>query len=540
MAAKRRAGKQLTQDNWDQEEEPEEVGVFEKAPENVLKNRIIRTAKRRGIGGSNEDGSSKSIFSGFSGFTSSMSNNSSKSFSFLSTAKSSDTNQAGDNKPSSLSFIPNSNNSDTVKSTGDAPNKPFSFLSKSKLPNGTDSEENKFPASFLSKTTNSTSDTNKLSFFTPDKPKNELKDAVSQPKLQELSKQLKKTDDSPSIKNTSSAAVNNDKNSEDIFLRKLKSLNLLCAEWILEHLNENPHCILTPVFDDYKKHLNQLQEERQANNTSSKRAKFEMKVEAEITAPPSTSFKAPNFKESLSKVNFGTSFFTKPLPQSQPELLFGNNETKPAYDFNKNAKSESDNVFKPTSTGMFSFGSNATSPDSKTDKPVESTIPKPTPAFSFTAKDSGSQFKNPFFNANSIPTASENVKPADNNEENEDQPPVQEDVSITEEGSVFDKKCKVFIKKDGNYVDFGVGFLFLKLVGEDEKCQLIVRANNKLANIIINVLISSSIPIQKQGKNNVMIVCCPTPDATPSAVLIKVKTGEDADQLLELMNKLKK
>lgn len=525
MAAKRRALTQLDHrtfdiDTPDDPEEPEEVSRL--ATDEVLRTRVIKTAKRRGVAPSNEEGktsSTKPLFSGFSGFSSADSNNGPKTFSFLSSSKSSDSNQAGDSKPSSFSFLSKSTNSDTVKSTA---NEPTSFLSKSELPNGNAWKKNSFTSEITPKTTTSTSDENKLSFFAPDKTKNE-------------------SNDKPSIKNTSSTD-GSDNSTEDVFLRKLKSLNLLCAEWILEHLNENPHCILTPVFDDYKKHLNQLREERVAKSVSSfKRAMIETKVEAEVTPPPAAPFKAPDFKESLSKVNFGTSFFNKPLPQSQSELQFviGNNETKPAYDFKKSTKSEPDkHVFKPTSpTSAFIFGSNASSSDSKTDKTGESDEPKAAPAFSFTAK-------NPFFSASAIstaiPTTSESSKPAENNEDSEDQPPVLEDASITEEGSVFDKKCKVFIKKDGNYVDHGVGFAFLKEVGDDKKCQLIVRANNKLANIIINVLISSNIPIQKQGKNNVMIVCCPTPDAKPSAVLIKVKTSEDADQLIELMNKLKK
>ncbi|XP_065214776.1 nuclear pore complex protein Nup50 [Planococcus citri] len=527
MAAKRRALTQLDHrtfdiDEPDDPEEPEEVSRL--ATDDVLRTRVIRTAKRRGVAPSNEEGktsSTKPLFSGFSGFSSADSNNGPKTFSFLSSSKSSDSNQAGDSKPSSFSFLSKSTNSDTVKSTA---NEPTSFLSKPELPNGNACKKSFLTSEITSKTTTSTSDENKLSFFAPDKTNNE-------------------SNDKPSIKNTSSTG-SSDNSTEDLFLRKLKSLNLLCAEWILEHLNENPHCILTPVFDDYKKHLNQLREERKAKTASSlstfKRAKVETKVEAEVTPPPAAPFKAPDFKESLSKVNFGTSFFSKPLPQSQSDLQFviGNTETKP-YDFKKSTKSEPDKqVFKPTcATSAFVFGSNASSSDSKTDKTGESDEPKAAPAFSFTAK-------NPFFNASAIstaiPTTTESSKPAENNEDNEDQPPVLEDASITEEGSVFDKKCKVFIRKDGKFVDHGVGFAFLKEVGDEKKCQLIVRANNKLANIIINVLISSNIPIQKQGENHVMIVCCPTPDAKPSAVLIKVKTSEDADQLLELMNKLKK
>ena len=48
MASKRGAGSELTDRNWDQEEEPEEVGTFKQADDSALKQRVIKTAKRRG------------------------------------------------------------------------------------------------------------------------------------------------------------------------------------------------------------------------------------------------------------------------------------------------------------------------------------------------------------------------------------------------------------------------------------------------------------------------------------------------------------
>ncbi|KAI2598210.1 nucleoporin 50, partial [Homo sapiens] len=48
--AKRNAEKELTDRNWDQEDEAEEVGTFSMASEEVLKNRAIKKAKRRNVG----------------------------------------------------------------------------------------------------------------------------------------------------------------------------------------------------------------------------------------------------------------------------------------------------------------------------------------------------------------------------------------------------------------------------------------------------------------------------------------------------------
>ena len=49
MAGKRGATSDLNHDNWDQEEEREEAGAWKEATKDVLKDRVIRKAKRKGI-----------------------------------------------------------------------------------------------------------------------------------------------------------------------------------------------------------------------------------------------------------------------------------------------------------------------------------------------------------------------------------------------------------------------------------------------------------------------------------------------------------
>ena len=46
-------------------------------------------------------------------------------------------------------------------------------------------------------------------------------------------------------------------------MNKLKDLNVSVAEWISQHVKKNPHIDLTPVFEDYKKYLNELAEEKE-------------------------------------------------------------------------------------------------------------------------------------------------------------------------------------------------------------------------------------------------------------------------------------
>ncbi|XP_046561463.1 nuclear pore complex protein Nup50-like isoform X2 [Haliotis rubra] len=68
MMAKRTATRELTDRNWDEEDEPEEAGEFIQASEDVLKTRQIKKAKRRGIDAGSEGGAS--VFTGFAGFKS--------------------------------------------------------------------------------------------------------------------------------------------------------------------------------------------------------------------------------------------------------------------------------------------------------------------------------------------------------------------------------------------------------------------------------------------------------------------------------------
>lgn len=65
-------------------------------------------------------------------------------------------------------------------------------------------------------------------------------------------------------------------------------------------------------------------------------------------------------------------------------------------------------------------------------------------------------------------------------------------------------------------------------------------------NILLNILLTSAIPTKRQGKNNVFIVCVPNPpistkdpSSNPVPMLIRVKTPEDADELLAKMEECK-
>lgn len=47
MTSKRRSTSELNADNWQEEDEPEDAGNFIKAPADILKNRVFKSARRR-------------------------------------------------------------------------------------------------------------------------------------------------------------------------------------------------------------------------------------------------------------------------------------------------------------------------------------------------------------------------------------------------------------------------------------------------------------------------------------------------------------
>lgn len=265
------------------------------------------------------------------------------------------------------------------------------------------------------------------------------------------------------------------------YYASLKGLNESVANWIKTHVDKNPLCILTPIFKDYEKYLLEIEAKKKEKvNISGADEKFNLFGQNTLKTPEKSMFSSSTI--SLVKNT------DENLPvASKTTLSFGNTANL------------------GTKQG-FSFGSGT-----------------------------------PFTFANVTKPSTEEKKP-EATENDEDEPPKVEFTPVVEEDHVFSKRCKVFVKKDGNFGDRGVGQLFLKPVSGSEKVQLIVRADTNLGNLLLNLILSESIPTQRMGKNNVMLVCIPTPEAKPPPVpiLLRVKTSEEADELLKVLEENKK
>jgi nuclear pore complex protein Nup50 len=88
--------------------------------------------------------------------------------------------------------------------------------------------------------------------------------------------------------------------------------------------------------------------------------------------------------------------------------------------------------------------------------------------------------------------------------------------------------------------------LHIKPINDGESTQLIVRADNKLANILLNVKLNKSLPINKEGPKDVSYLTIPNPPIPnlspniPCKFLFKVKTEDDAIELFDKLNEYKR
>jgi nuclear pore complex protein Nup50 len=272
------------------------------------------------------------------------------------------------------------------------------------------------------------------------------------------------------------------------------------AKWIKDHVDKNPYCILTPIFKDYEKHLAEIEKLNPETNPDSGTSQSEEKS----AAPPT-------------KINI----------ESKSEMSTG------GFSFGQSTSSSllSGGMKPSSSTPSFgaSFGASSTATTSGFS------------GFNFKPATGGSMEMKPFLFATSRPAESSGDS---KDAEEAYEPPKSEVEAVKEDDAFYTKRCKLFYQKEGAWIEKGVGNLFLKPCGG--KTQMLMRADTNLGNILLNIMLNSSIPTKRQGKNNVSVICIPNPpidakmdEKKPVSMLIRVKTGEDADELLDKLTKAK-
>lgn len=318
------------------------------------------------------------------------------------------------------------------------------------------------------------------------------------------------------------------------YLSKIKALNIAAANWIKSHVDENPLCILTPIFKDYENHLKSFEELKKKPSQETAVEPKLKELDPKSAAPASFSFGKPSIPVS-----------STPLPPLAASSGSSNifNSFKFGADPPKVVASPPKPSVAVAENKGITFGSGLASLAPQTSAVA--------PAFSFglqnpltstTSLFGGLTNTQSSFSFGSTVQASKSEVPKASAEEDaEEEPPKNEFVPVVEDDSLFSKRCKVFIKGASDFSDRGVGTLYIKKI-EESKTQMIVRADTNLGNILLNIMLVDGLPVSRMGKNNVMVVCVPTPDCKPppTSVLLRVKTGDEADELLATINKHKK
>ncbi|XP_042171819.1 nuclear pore complex protein Nup50 isoform X1 [Oncorhynchus tshawytscha] len=505
--AKRIADKELTDRNWDQEDEGEEcsdgvhqAGTFSIASDDVMKSRPIKKAKRRAAGSEGQSGGAVKVFKGFS------------------LAPTSGTGPAAEGITAFSGF-------------GNG----VGFKPLSGLSNG-NSGKPVTPAltGFTSPTATKTTTPGSLTFSGPSS------SAVI------TGQQSNGSSPAVSSRSLSSSLSSNSGNNQE-YSRQLTALNCSVRDWITKHVNGNPLCDLNPIFRDYEKHLASI--DKKYGGSGGTGAVTGVAVVADGGSESSSRAEEPEEKRAVS---------TPPPPSSSAA---GSTATVPVFSFSKDkdgsATAPGDSSAAPIPAGIsFSLGQKGNSsvlgslstggaPSVSSSSLFGGAAP---PAFSF----SGAK-------AEAAPTQT-----TDGNGEESDEPPKVEVQEIKETDAFYSKKCKLFYKKETEFKEKGVGTLHLKTTS-DGKTQLLVRADTNLGNILLNILVQPSsitppsppgnillnilvqpsILCSRMGKNNVMVMCVPNPvvdhnnPTNPVAMLIRVKTAEDADELHNILEEKK-
>lgn len=454
--AKRTADKELTDRNWDQNDDKEEAGTFSLASEEVLKNRPIKKAKRKTTG---SEANSSGAFKGFKG----------------------------------LNFAGGGSGFSGFGSSG-------AFKPLEGLTNGNSTPASSFSLSGFK----ATSETKvALGVVTSNGP------TVASSLFQKTTTSVEA--DGRSSSGSSSISGQNKLHSSTNFNKLLTALNFAVRDWIIEHVNKNPLCILTPVFKDYETHLATIEQQSYGSTGSGSHDDTKDKKsdnEAVISYGTSELHKESGL---LNKAQDGSS-------ELNTSASIGCNVT---FNFGKKIDSS---VLGSVNSGLntgFSFGNLATESLFGKDLKRRESSPPFTPTV--LKPEAGSSDK----------------KDGEDREEENEEPPKVVVNEVKEDDAFYSKKCKLFYKKDDAFKEKGVGTLHLKPVG-DKKTQLLIRADTALGNILLNILIQQHMPCTRTA-NNLIIVCVPNPPideknpTTPYTMLIRVKTAEDAEELHKIL-----
>lgn len=504
--SKRTSEYQLTKDNYNNDDDDDDdhcpssssIDVEKQtATQEVLKNRVLIKAKRRNLDSSSSLATSN-VFSGFKGFTSfggdTKSSSSNFTFNFGTT-----TTTAADSSAAAAAT--------TTITQSDTKNSTFSFGSK----DGLGTKQNGNNMSTIPLTTKSSAEM-KMTATTG-------------------------TDSNSNSGGSNGHHDNDDDKKSEIFLANLNKLN----ESFVEHISQytsNPKSIydFTLVCEEYIAKCKKLREMSSSSSLLESDTKRQTSAENTEKDNKNVGIKKDDNNQKMvsdekldSQSTMKSSSFTIPSLSSSSQSSAATTLTKKS---NQNSE-------------LFSFGIKADNSSAKDDNDGKQSGGNNTGFSSlkfdsiktFGNKNDGDQqpklsfpttFPNPI--STSFPSFGDsNVKKVeDSNTETTgddgdgEQPPKVQSFEHNEEDAVYTKKCKLYYKKNDNFVEKGLGFLYIKTVKNTEddddgssggsKSQLLIRADTNMGTILLNIALIDSLPISKADKGKgVLITCVPNP-----------------------------
>lgn len=296
---------------------------------------------------------------------------------------------------------------------------------------------------------------------------------------------------------------------DPIACAKLQALNRSFVEWLKLHVDQTPVCLFTPVFADYECYLQEIKDSVRPpeKNGTSPATVANRNAEPVPTKPAAAVTQASSIESMASHFKFGSASCTKSDATKLSSTLSGSSAVLGSnFSFGSTASSGS-------STG-FTFGAVGSKP--------------------FTFENVAKQ--------SSDVAAAAAVAPKKMDNEDDEYVPPEPEFTPVETDSLYSKRCKVYVKKADDFKSIGVGTLYIKSVDTGKKTQLLVRTDTNQGVVLLNILLTVDTPAKRLGKNNVLLVCLPTPESKPppSSVLVRVKDGDEADELLDEIKKYRK
>uniref|UniRef100_A0A914VSF2 RanBD1 domain-containing protein n=1 Tax=Plectus sambesii TaxID=2011161 RepID=A0A914VSF2_9BILA len=300
-------------------------------------------------------------------------------------------------------------------------------------------------------------------------------------------------------------------------------------------------------------------EEKQPEQKSEPTSKYSFGMTAPTASSASSEAKPTTTSTTSTTTPFGSFKFGASEPTSSAKApLFGTSAEKkpassvlpaPAFNFTNSSNGADTNISKNSFNFTQKSGAGSGAESNAGDRPLflfgqsaknaddGQKSAAPAAPFSFMATGAGEGAS--AGTAQNVGDDDDDAKPYE--------PPKAELVENEEPDAIFSMKCKMFFMKDGTYVEKGVGTFHLKPLEDSSKTQVLIRAATATGTVLLNVSLSSKMPTQRVGKNNVSMVCVPHPaldpkhpSGEPATLLIRVKSGDDADKLLAKVEERKK